>query len=78
VVARAPEARKFDVIRNKGRTGQRRPDYLRQQSSHLLEALEALRVELGSVGEDIITIMRNAGVTPPEAGGAEDANPVEG
>lgn len=44
----------------------------------LLEALEALRVELGSVGEDIITIMRDAGITPPEKLDAEEGRPGEG
>lgn len=44
----------------------------------LLEALEALRMELGSVGEDIITIMREAGITPPEEPGPEEGSPSEG
>jgi hypothetical protein len=36
----------------------------KKDAAHLLEALEALRQELGAVGEDIITIMREAGITP--------------
>lgn len=34
-------------------------------AADLLEGLEALREELGSIADDIITLLRGAGVTPP-------------
>ena len=34
------------------------------QAALLLERLETLRSELGMVGEDLINLMRNAGVAP--------------
>jgi hypothetical protein len=54
------------------------PRHDTKDAANLLEALEALRVELGSVGEDIITIMREAGITPPEESGSEDSSPSDG
>ena len=35
-----------------------------RQAALLLERLEALRGELGMLGEDLIQLLRNAGVTP--------------
>jgi hypothetical protein len=35
-----------------------------RQAALLLERLEALRGELGMVGEDLINLLRSAGVTP--------------
>lgn len=35
-------------------------------AADLLQALESLRDELGSVAEDIICVLREAGVTPDE------------
>ncbi len=49
-----------------------------KDAAKLLAALETLQVELGSVGKDIITMLRDAGVTRPEEMGSEDGNPVEG
>lgn len=63
---------------NKGKTGRSWSFQGRKEAANLLEALEALRVELGSVGEDIITIMRDAGVTPPEEAAPEKGSPSEG
>ena len=37
-----------------------------KQAADLLEGLEALREELGSVADEIIELLRRAGVTPPE------------
>ena len=34
-------------------------------AADLLEGLESLREEVGSIAEDIITLLRGAGVTPP-------------
>ena len=48
-----------------------------KDAAKLLEALEALQAELGSVGEDIITIMRDAGVKPPDEPGSEDGRPSQ-
>jgi hypothetical protein len=36
-----------------------------RQAAILLERLEALRGELGVVGEDLINLLRSAGVAPP-------------
>lgn len=36
------------------------------QAADLLEGLEALREELGSVADEIIELLRQAGVTPPQ------------
>lgn len=36
-----------------------------RQAALLLERLETLRDELGVVGEDLINLLRSAGVTPP-------------
>lgn len=36
-----------------------------RQAALLLERLETLRDELGTVGEDLINLLRSAGVTPP-------------
>lgn len=46
-----------------------------KDAAKLLEALETLQAELGSVGEDIITIMRDAGVRPPDEPGPEEGSP---
>ena len=35
------------------------------QAAILLERLETLRSELGSIGEELIKLLRSAGVTPP-------------
>ena len=35
------------------------------QAELLLERLESLRGELGAVGEELITLLRDAGITPP-------------
>jgi len=35
------------------------------EAAALLEGLEALREELGSVAEELIFLLREAGVTPP-------------
>jgi len=37
------------------------------QAALLLARLEDLRSELGTVGEDLIALLREAGVTPPPA-----------
>ncbi len=34
-------------------------------AADLLQALEALRGELGGIADDIIALLRGAGVTPP-------------
>lgn len=36
-----------------------------RQAALLLERLEALRGELGMLGEDLINLLRSAGVIPP-------------
>ncbi|MDP2155392.1 MAG: hypothetical protein Q8J61_05285 [Sulfuricella sp.] len=36
-----------------------------RQAALLLERLETLRSELGMVGEDLINLLRGAGVVPP-------------
>ncbi|MHB1290917.1 MAG: hypothetical protein ACYCY5_01820 [Sulfuricella sp.] len=36
-----------------------------RQAALLLERLETLRSELGRVGEDLISLLRGAGVVPP-------------
>jgi hypothetical protein len=68
----------FIVTREDGKTGRRWSTYGRKEAANLLEALEALRLELGSVGEDIITIMRDAGITPPEDADPEKGSPLKG
>ena len=35
------------------------------EAADLLEGLEALREELGSVADELILLLREAGVTPP-------------
>jgi len=40
------------------------------EAADLLEGLEALREELGSVADELILLLREAGVTPPQ-----DQNP---
>lgn len=35
------------------------------EAADLLEGLEALREELGSVADELIELLRQAGVTPP-------------
>lgn len=35
------------------------------EAADLLEGLEALREELGSVADELIVLLRRAGVTPP-------------
>ena len=35
------------------------------EAANLLEGLEALREELGSIADDIILLLRDAGVKPP-------------
>ena len=37
-----------------------------QDAADLLQALETLRNELGSVADDIISVLREAGVTPAQ------------
>jgi hypothetical protein len=49
-----------------------------KDAAKLLAALETLQFELGSVGKDIISMLRDAGVTPAEEVGSEDGSPVEG
>jgi len=63
---------------NKKNAGFGWPRHHAKDAANLLEALEALRLELGSVGEDIITIMRDAGVTPPDESGTDEGSPSEG
>ncbi len=63
--------------RNKA-TGSGRSHHGQKEAANLLEALEKLRLELGSVGEDLITIMREAGVTPPEETASEEGSPPKG
>lgn len=36
-----------------------------QAAADLLEGLEALREELGSVADELIALLRGAGITPP-------------
>jgi len=36
-----------------------------QAAADLLEGLEALREELGSVADELIALLRDAGITPP-------------
>lgn len=43
------------------------PSAYMNEASHLLEGLEALRGELGSIAEELIVLLRNAGVTPPQS-----------
>ena len=38
-----------------------------QDAADLLQALESLREEIGSVADDIIHVLRDAGVTPAQA-----------
>lgn len=64
--------------RDKATAGRGRSHHGRKEASNLLEALEKLRLELGSVGEDLITIMREAGVTPPEETASEEGSPGKG
>jgi hypothetical protein len=45
-------------------------DLKSRQAALLLERLETLRGELGVVAEDIIKLLRNAGVTPPAKPGS--------
>lgn len=40
------------------------------EAADLLEGLEALREELGSLADELIVLLRQAGVTPPQ-----DPNP---
>lgn len=42
-------------------------DLMFSQAALLLARLEDLRSELGAVGEDLIALLRDAGVTPPPA-----------
>lgn len=42
------------------------------QAERLLERLESMREELGGVGEELISLLRNAGITPPPAEPAPD------
>lgn len=37
-----------------------------QDAADLLQALESLREEIGSIADDIINVMRKAGVTPAQ------------
>lgn len=37
----------------------------RVEAAELLKGLEALRAELGSIADELILMMRNAGVRPP-------------
>ncbi len=39
------------------------------QAAILLERLEALRSDLGAIGEELIMLLRSAGVTPPSEPG---------
>ena len=43
----------------------------KHEAADLLEGLEALREELGSVADELILLLREAGVTPPP-----DQNPA--
>lgn len=61
----------------KRKAGFRWPYHGRKDAAHLLEALEQLRADLGSEGEDIITILREAGVTPPDPLAPDDDDPRE-
>lgn len=36
-----------------------------KEAADLLEGLEALREELGSIADELIALLRQAGVTPP-------------
>lgn len=36
------------------------------EAADLLEGLEALREELGSVADELIVLLRQAGITPPQ------------
>lgn len=42
------------------------PATRRHAAADLLQALESLRDEIGSVAEDIISVLREAGVTPAQ------------
>ncbi|MEO1767834.1 hypothetical protein [Thiobacter aerophilum] len=47
----------------------------KHQSATLLAALEALRAELGEVADELITLLRAAGVTPePASKGGPDGS----
>lgn len=63
--------------RDKGKAG-RWSYHGQKEAANLLEALEALRFELGGLGEELIAIMREAGITPPEETASEKAGPSEG
>ena len=38
-----------------------------QDAANLLQALESLREEIGTIADDIIDVLREAGVTPAQA-----------
>jgi hypothetical protein len=42
------------------------PSAYMKEAADLLEGLEALREELGSVADELIELLRKAGVTPPD------------
>ena len=42
------------------------PEANTHEAAALLEGLETLRDELGGIADDIIALLRRAGVTPPD------------
>jgi len=42
------------------------PSAYMKEAADLLEGLEALREELGSIADELIELLRQAGVTPPQ------------
>lgn len=48
------------------------------QAELLLGRLESLRSELGSVGEELISLLRDAGITPPATDSAPENKPKAG
>ena len=50
------------------KTPSREPAYSAklQNAANLLQALESLRDEIGSLADDIINVLRDAGVTPAQ------------
>ncbi len=51
---------------DKTSTGQPEQGAELQDAADLLQALEFLREEIGSIADDIINVMREAGVTPAQ------------
>jgi len=42
------------------------PSAYMKEAADLLEGLEALREELGSIADELIVLLRQAGISPPQ------------